>query len=239
MDTKIFVCQSNYIPWKGYFDAINSSDYFVLYDVVQYTKNDWRNRNIIKTRQSTEWLTIPVRQKQLAQTIDETEITQYNWHEKHWTTLKTVYGRSPYFKQYEGLFADLYLKELKNFKNLSDINEVVIKTILNLLGSSTKVIPSKELREDLQFNFDLDRNERLIDICTKLKGNVYLSGTAAKVYLEESAFEKKGIKVIWTDYSGYPSYPQLSEPFEHGVSILDLIFNLGPDATKYMKSFSK
>lgn len=239
MDTKIFICQSNYIPWKGYFDAINSVDYFVLYDVVQYTKNDWRNRNIIKTRQSTEWLTIPVRQKQLAQTIDETETTQYNWHEKHWTTLKTVYGRSLYFKQYEELFANLYLKELKDFKKLSDINEVVIKTILNLLGSTTKIISSKELREDLQFNFDLDRNERLIDICTKLKGNVYLSGTAAKAYLDEQAFEKKGIRVIWTDYSGYPSYPQLSEPFEHGVSILDLIFNLGPDTTKYMKSFSK
>jgi len=39
--------QSNYISWKGYFDMIKSVDLFILYDDVQYTRRDWRNRNKI------------------------------------------------------------------------------------------------------------------------------------------------------------------------------------------------
>jgi hypothetical protein len=237
MTKKLLITQSNYIPWKGYFDAINSVDVFVVYDVVQYTKNDWRNRNLIKTQKGKEWLTIPIRQEQLDQKIMETKIAKHNWYKKHWSTLQTVYGKAPYFKEYKAFFEALYLKELKDAQFLSEINLELIKAILKLLGSRTKVISAKALLEDLKFDESLDRNARLIDICKKLEVDTYYSGPAAKVYLDEAAFEAEGIKVEWLDYSNYPEYPQLYGDFEHGVSILDLIFNTGAEAKKYMKSF--
>lgn len=237
MTKKILITQSNYIPWKGYFDAINMVDVFVVYDLVQYTKNDWRNRNLIKTQKGRAWLTIPVWQEHLNQKIIDTKIANHNWYKKHWATLKMVYGKAPYFKQYKEFFEELYLKELKEYQYLSEINLHLNKSILKLLNIPTEVISAKELQEDLKFDPSLDRNARLIDICKKVKGDVYYSGPAAKIYLDEAAFTAEGIEVSWLDYGNYPEYPQLYGDFEHEVSILDLIFNTGTEAKKYMKSF--
>lgn len=224
---KIAILQSNYIPWKGYFDIIHQSDVFVIYDDVQYTKNDWRNRNLIKTPNGLEWLTIPVRQNKLDQKINETFVSQNNWNKKHWNSLLCNYSKSPYFNTFENVIKDLY--ENIDTNNLSEINIQFITTINRILGIETEIIDSKTL------NLKGDKNERLIEAIQKLNGTHYISGPAAKSYLNTSEFDSKSIKVEWMDYSNYSEYPQLFSPFKHNVSILDLIFNVGPNALNFLE----
>jgi WbqC-like protein family len=232
MDYKIAILQSNYIPWKGYFDIINSVDEFVIYDDVQYTKGDWRNRNIIATRQGLKWLTIPVKTKgRLQLNINEIRVSDKNWKNKHWKTLQQNYGKAPYFSIYKELFADLYFQCSEDF--LSNINYKFITAINNILGISTP------LKWSIEYNACGNPSERLIDICKKAGASTYLSGLSAKAYLDTSLFTKEGVCVEWVDYKGYPEYTQLHAPFEHGVTVLDLIFNEGPNAKKFMKTFGQ
>src|SRR5882757_9025960 len=107
MSKKVAIVQSNYIPWRGYFDLINSVDEFILFDDMQYTRRDWRNRNRIKTANGIIWLTIPVVVKgRYSQSIQETEVSDSNWAAKHWKTLQQSYARAAHFKEYETLFED-------------------------------------------------------------------------------------------------------------------------------------
>ena len=229
---KIIVTQSNYIPWKGYFDSINLVDELVLYDDVQYTKRDWRNRNIIKTIDGNKWLSVPVEVKgKYFQKINETKISEQDWGKSHWGVLTQNYGKAPFFKQYKSLFESLYLDN--NEQYISKINYAFIKTICEILEIKTNIIWSN--------NFELveGKTERLVDLCKKCGATDYFSGPSAKNYIDETLFEKEGIKVHYLDYSGYPEYEQLFPPFDHAVTMLDLIFNAGPEIKKYMKSFNK
>ncbi|XDZ65395.1 WbqC family protein [Alphaproteobacteria bacterium LSUCC0684] len=227
---KIAILQSNYIPWKGYFDLINSVDEFVLYDDMQYTRRDWRNRNKIKTSQGSKWLTVPVDVKgKYFQKINETRISEPDWAVKHWQTIKQFYTKTSYFKKYKDSFEDFYLNN--NEELLSQVNLRLIKIINEILGINTK------LRWSSEFNLVEGKTEKLLGICQQASADVYLSGPAAKDYLDVALAAKMGIQVEWMDYSGYLDYQQLHSPFEHGVTILDLIFNEGPNAKNFMKSF--
>lgn len=225
---KVAILQSNYIPWKGYFDLMAMVDVFVIYDEVQYTKNDWRNRNKIMSNGKPQWITIPVRQNSIDQRIDETEIVLPKWHDKHWKTVQANYGRSPYFKEYGPKIQELY-EACSGVKLLSEINYIFLKGIANMLDIQTELKWSKDL------NLEGDKNGRLIDAVKKCGGTEYISGPAAKGYLDEKRFAENGIEVEWMDYSGYKEYPQTGSEFEHGVSILDLIFNVGEASRNYMK----
>lgn len=226
---KIAILQSNYIPWKGYFDLINMVDEFIIYDTVQYTKNDWRNRNKIKTANGLLWLTIPARQEHLNQLIIDTKISDKTWAKKHWKSIVQNYSKSTYFKEYKDIFEELYLTCDEEY--LSQINYKFIITINEILGIMTKIRWSSE------FELVDGQTERLLKICKDCNADSYLSGPAAKDYFDEDLAKQENIQVEWMDYSGYGEYNQLFPPFEHGVSILDLIFNEGPNATKFMKSF--
>lgn len=225
---RVAILQSNYIPWKGYFDLIASVDEFVFYDVAQYTKNDWRNRNKIKTPNGMQWLTIPVKQERLEQTILETRISDNKWNIKHWKSISNAYSKAKFFKEYRDAFEQLYLSSHELC--LSRINYKFIQLINTLLGVKTQ----------LSFADDYvlvnGKNERLVDLCRKLEATHYISGPAAQAYLDEGLFRSEGICVEWMDYSEYPEYEQLHPPFEHAVSVIDLIFNQGPDSAKYMKN---
>ena len=227
---KIIITQSNYIPWKGYFDSINIADEFILYDDMQFTRRDWRNRNQIKTRDGIKWLTIPVEVKgKYFQKINETKISDSDWGEKHWTTILHNYSKAKYFNEYKKLFEDLYLNNKEEY--LSKVNYNFLKTVCELLGIKTKMIWSDE------FNLIEEKTERLVEICRARGATDYYSGPAAKAYMNEELFEREKIKVHYFDYSGYPDYNQLYGDFTHAVSIIDLIFNEGPNSTKFMKSF--
>lgn len=230
---KVAILQSNYIPWKGYFDIINSVDEFILYDDMQYTRRDWRNRNKIKTAQGLSWLTIPVDAKgKFFQKINETRICEADWPVKHWKALVHNYRRARFFSNYEEIFAELY-HGCSDDSLLSQVNLKFIKIINKILGIKTKVLLSSE------FDLAEGKSERLIALCKDTGAGKYLSGPAAMGYLDVDLFEHNGVMVEWMDYSGYPEYNQLYPPFEHGVTILDLIFNEGPNSIKFMKSFGK
>ena len=231
MSKKIAILQSNYIPWKGYFDLINMVDEFIFYDEVQYTKNDWRNRNKIKTPQGIQWLTIPVRQESLDQKIKDTKISDKKWNIKHWRTISQNYSKAKYFKDYKDIFEELYLTCDEEY--LSEINYKFITTINEILEIKTK------LRWSSEFELVDGQTEKLLGICKDCNADIYLSGPAAKDYFNEDLAKQENIKVEWMDYSGYKEYEQLNSPFEHGVSILDLIFNQGANAKEFMKSFDK
>ncbi len=227
---KIAIIQSNYLPWKGYFDLINMVDEFILYDNVQFTKNDWRNRNKIKTPGGIQWITIPVKQELLSQKINETKVSQSNWAEKHYKMLCGNYSRAPFFRDYKPLLEQIY-SSIKT-ELLSEINFIFIKAINDILGIKTNITWSTD------YAMIDGRTERLVSLTKQAHGSEYVTGPSAKNYLNESLFYDAGIKISWIDYSGYPEYQQLFPPFEHSVSIFDLIFNTGPKAIEYMKSFS-
>ena len=232
MSKKIAILQSNYIPWKGYFDLISSVDEFILYDDMQYTRRDWRNRNKIKTINGPQWLTIPVDVKgKYHQSIKDTQIIDNTWAKKHWNTIKQNYSKSKYFNVYELLFEDFF----KNCReeSLSLINYKFIRMINEILGIKTKISWSSD------FILVDGKSERLLGLCKDCHATEYISGPAAKNYLDESLFEQHSIKVTWMDYSDYPEYDQRFAPFEHGVTILDLIFNEGHNAYKFMKNNDK
>lgn len=133
----VAILQSNYIPWKGYFDLINSVDEFVLYDEVQYTRRDWRNRNKIKTPDGVQWLTIPVEVKgKYFQKINETLIGDKDWAQNHWTRIRCAYGKAPFFKQYQDIFEELYSQWHADL--LSRVNESFIRQLCKLFGIETK-----------------------------------------------------------------------------------------------------
>jgi hypothetical protein len=230
MSKTIAVVQSNYIPWRGYFDLINSVDEFILYDDVQYTIRDWRNRNIIKTSSGPLWLTIPVQVKgKYLQKIKDTRISDPTWGRKHWASIMHSYSRARYFPMQKELFEELYLQA--DDELLSQINYRFIVAICRLLGIRTTISWS------MDYKLIGDKTERLVHLCQQACATVYLSGPAAKAYLNEDSFRSEGIAVSYMDYSGYPEYGQLFPPFQSQVSIIDLIFNEGSDATRYMKSF--
>jgi len=231
MTKSILITQSNYIPWKGYFDAIASTDVFVIYDDMQYTKRDWRNRNLIKTENGLKWLSIPVEVKgKYFQKINETLISDENWNISHLNILKSNYRNATHYKNVIAWVDTLYLN--CNHKLLTDINQYFIENITEFLGIKATIIRSEE------FNLAEEKTERLINICTDLNATDYYSGPAAKAYMDEEKFKKQNINVHYFDYSNYPEYNQPNPPFEHGVSILDLIFNKGENARDFLKSNS-
>jgi len=228
MSKKVAILQSNYIPWKGYFDLIDTVDEFVLYDDMQYTRRDWRNRNKIKTPNGLKWLTIPVDVKgKYFQAIKDTKVSDKSWAKKHWSSLQHNYAKAKYFKEYQGKFESLYL-DLKE-SSLSQINYQFIMVINDILDIKTNIRWSSE------FNLVEGKTERLLGICNDCGATEYISGPAAKGYLDESLFEKNGIQVTWFNYVGYPEYSQLYPPFEHAVSVLDLIFNEGSNAKDFLR----
>lgn len=220
------VLQSNYIPWKGYFDLISEADIFVFYDDVQYTSRDWRSRNKIKTARGAEWISVPVG-AHINRRICDTKINDIHWQMKHWRAIQHSYSKSRYFDIYRELFESIYLGHTWN--NLSELNQHCIKLISkDLLGLSTKFCHSSD------YEVSGGKLDRLVEIVRKTGATRYISGPAAKDYIDPLCFAEVGIELVWKDYSGYPEYPQRFQPFEHGVSILDLLFNVGPNAPWYI-----
>ncbi len=226
-ERRIAIVQSNYIPWKGYFDMIAAVDEFILYDDMQYTRRDWRNRNRVKTQQGLAWLTVPVRVKgKYLQSIRDTEIDGDGWAEKHWRSLFQSYHRAPFFDEVAERLSPVYRQQ---HTHLSTLNRALIETVCDYLGITTRISNSWDYR------LVEGKSERLADLCEQAGGTEYISGPAARDYLDEGCFAERGIRVGWFDYAGYPEYPQLWGEFTHGVTILDLLFNCGGGAREYMK----
>ena len=225
---KVAVLQSNYIPWKGYFDLIAYVDEFIIYDDMQFTKRDWRNRNKIKTPTGLQWLSVPVLSKgKFHQKINETRIDGNQWQKDHWNSLTKNYSRSRFFEEISQWIKPLYREREYSF--LSDLNLTFTDAICSYLKIKTKISSSSD------YELIGDKSQRLANIVKQSEANEYVSGPAAKNYIDEGVFNYSGIKLTWFDYSGYRPYTQLWRSFCHDVCILDLLFNCGEDASRYLK----
>lgn len=216
------IIQSNYIPWKGYFDIIHDVDEFVFHDDLQYTKGDWRNRNRIKTADGLRWLSIPVGSSEHRRICD-VPLPGPSWARDHWRRIRDAYGRAPFFPEYRDYFEDLYLG--RRWATLSQMNQAFIMGISGqLLG-----LPTIFRRSD-EFDLKASKGARVIELLHRVGATDYVSGPAARQYITDEAFTAAGLSVVWKSYDGYPEYAQLHPPFSHHVSILDLLFHTGAQA---------
>lgn len=224
------ILQSAYIPWRGYFDLIASVDEFIFYDDVQFSHGDWRNRNKICTPSGSKWLTIPVPKKhRIRRNINEVVASDPTWRQDHWNRISQSYTKAPYFSEIAELLAPLYLD---HEENLSRINADLIKVICDYLRIKTALSWSWD------FPSSPGKTERLIDLCKAAGATVYVSGPAAKSYLDEELFRNSGLEVEWFSYDQLTPYPQIHGEFESNVSIVDLLFNCGPQSRNYIPSLS-
>ncbi len=222
---RIGVIQSNYIPWRGYFDFINSVDTFVIYDDVQYSKGTYRNRNQLKFESGLKWITVPVK-FHLGDLINTVTITQGNWRELHKQQLTSSLGKTPFFADALTLWEEAVSG---NVHLLTDLNEKLIRAICNYLEIKTNIIRSEP------FELNGSKTERLMDLFSKVNATSYLSGQAADDYLDYDLFKKNNISLSYKSYN-YTPYQQQGGEFSGNVSILDLIANTGKEAIKYIAS---
>ncbi len=224
---RIGILQPGYLPWLGFFEQLHKSDIFIIYDDVQYDKNSWRNRNRIKTAAGAIWLTVPALVKFMGKPlINEIKIdNRSNWRKKHLSSLKLNYAKAPFFRQYINIFEEVYSRE---WEQLIDIDLCLIVKLAGSLG-----IDTKKIRRSSELKPQGDRNGRLISLCKMLEADIFYEGASGKNYIEEPRFEKEGIKVIFQDYK-HPVYSQLYGGFIPYLSVVDLLFNCGPDSLKIL-----
>ena len=224
---RISIIQSCYIPWKGFFDLIGRCDEYVIYDNAQYVRRHWHNRNRIKTAHGLQWLTIPVITKgRFEQPIDAVEIEK-PWADKHWRALELAYKRAAFFDHYAATVKGWY-ERADSQARLTDVNEIFLRGVAGLLGLKTRIA------RDTAYPVEGTKTERLLGIARAAGADRYLSGPSAMQYFDESMFTAAGITPEWMSYEGYPEYRQLHGGFEHEVTALDLVFNTGPDARRYL-----
>lgn len=224
---KLGVIQSNYLPWRGYFDFINSVDLFVFHDDLQYTKGDWRNRNKLKTPSGLRWLTVPVHYERTNQLICETEIDYSKmWQRDHLNLLRANYSKAPFFSDAADILSSAF-----HFKDrtISELNVRLIRAVCAYLRITTRVALSAD------FALEGAKTDRLVQLAVRTGASCYLSGPSGRDYLQEDQFSASGIDVEYKRYN-YPEYPQQWGEFVGNVTILDLISNCGPDSSCYIQS---
>ena len=230
----IVILQSNYIPWKGYFDLMACADEFLLFDEVQYTKNDWRNRNRIVLNGKLHWLTLPVRTAgSFGAAIHHVEVSKADWAKAHWDVVRQAYRNAPHFRSIAPTLEEDY-RATGALTRLSSINEHFLRSIATQLGLGTTIMPASVVPRTT-----LDPTGRLVEICKARGATDYVSGPAARAYLNIAAFRDAGIAVHFANYDGYPAYEQGLAPFEHGVSMVDTLMRCGHDARRHLRSLER
>ncbi|CCE24415.1 WbqC family protein [Methylotuvimicrobium alcaliphilum] len=225
---KCVILQPSFIPWRGYFHQIQIADIFVFYDCVQYDKHGWRNRNKIKTPLGTQWLTIPTSASGSYEGLSIQEVTiakDNSWRRKHLASIEQNYRKSPYWSQYKPLVESIYANDTEKLADLTCASTIEIARTLGI--EHTRFIRSSEL------NAIGEKTDRLLDVLQKVGADHYISGPSAQEYIESDKFERAGITLEYMYYD-YPEYPQQYGAFEGGVSVLDLLFNVGPEAPRYI-----
>jgi hypothetical protein len=229
MPKRVAIVQSNYLPWKGYFDMIASVDAFVLLDSAQFTKRDWRNRNQIKTEHGLSWLSVPVTTRGFfTQSIRETRVCDHSWPERHWRKIEAAYRGASHFPEYGPMLAAA-LREA-DAGTLSEVNDHLLRRVCAWLDIDTP------LYSDLGLVDGGEASTRLLRICLKLGADTYVSGPKARAYLDVDLFANSGVRVEWFNYGGFPAYSQLHGDFVHEVSVVDLLLNEGPGARRFLKA---
>ena len=226
---KVVINQPTYLPWIGYFDLIDQADLFVVLDNVQFVKQSWQQRNRIKTPNGLQWLTVPVEFRgRLGQLLRDVEIRDATFARKHLRAIELAYRRAPYFAAYFRSLAAIIEKRCMG--PLLDLNLELIEWTRSVLGIDTPVVRASDL------GLPGKRTELLAAICEHVGGDEYLSPAGSACYLlgEQNILTGRGIEV-WFHHYQHPEYRQAFPPFEPYASIVDLIFNQGPDALQILR----
>ena len=224
---RVGIIQSNYLPWRGYFDFIDDVDLFVIHDDLQFTKGDWRNRNRIKTPQGARWMTVPVHYRQTAQLICDTEIDYSRpWQRDHRNLIAANLGKAPYVQH----VLDLVEPEIDaGHRTISELNVALMTAVCRYLQVRTP------LRMSAEFGLTKARTERLIELLTAIGARTYVSGPSARAYLDEARFREAGMALEYKQYV-YPPYPLLWGAFDGALSVIDTIAHCGPETRRVLKS---
>lgn len=226
----VAVHQPQYIPWLGYFDKMDQCDVFCLLDTVQYKKNEYQNRNRIKTDKGWQWLTVPVTYR-FPQRIDEVRLNAGdNWVRKHLEAIRTHYRKAPYYELYIGRLISFFEQKRHN---LVEVNEACIRLIMDMAGIDCEVVSASRLPMECDHP-----TARLIEIVRFLGGDTYLSGKDGAKYMDVDLFQQEGIGLRFQDFV-HPTYPQCYGAFEPYMSILDLLFNCGPSSLSILRQTRK
>lgn len=215
-----FVHQPEYLPWLGFFDKLAKCDVFIVYDDAQYVHGSFQNRNKIRTIQGWRWLTVPIKHNH-PQMIKDVKIAGDQWKQEHLRIIKLNYEKAPYFRDY---FPILEKAFAVNYEFLIELDLNLIEIIADSLGFKIKFARSSS------FSYQgTEKNEKLISLCKQLGAETYLSGSGGRTYVNENEFSNDGVKVIWHSYN-HPTYKQNYKGFEPYMSIIDLLFNMGPES---------
>jgi hypothetical protein len=226
---KLAIIQPSYIPWRGYFHQIQKADVFMFYDDVQYDKHGWRNRNRVKTANGTTWLTIPVAAR--GNVVESTPILEIRcasgqWRRKHWSTLRQSYGRAPHFERYAPLLEAFYEGREER---LAELTVYLTRELARELRiEHTRFVRSSELP-----GIQGSGTDRLIALLRATGADHFISGPRARAYIDEPKLAAAGVTLEYMVYD-YPEYEQLYPPYDPRVSILDLLFMLGPEAGEWI-----
>lgn len=231
----IAVLQPSYLPWIGYFDQIIRSDYFIFLDDVAYTKNDWRNRNRIKSSNGPLWLTVPVSAKHRITNnllIKDVHIADTTILTKHLKSIALNYKKAEYFNEFFPLLEHTFTQK---WKLLTDLNIAFVDLIIKYLAiKNKKFYRSSELILEPYAT----STERLVAICKKFEVTDYLTGDSANSYLDTTLFKKNGIAVTYQHYQ-HPVYTQLWGEFVPYLSVIDLLFNEGKNSFNIISNANK
>ena len=226
----VVILQPGYLPWLGFFDQMRRADVFVYYDDVQYDTHGWRNRNRIKTQSGPLWLTVPVRHSGLSQPriLDVAIDTRTNWAKKHVASIRQAYAAAPFAREYTAALEQVLLQP---WERLVDLDLAVVGLLAEWLAARPRIERASAL------GITGTQTERLVNICRHFGATRYLTGSAARTYLDVALFERNDITVEWQDFA-HPVYPQLHGEFVPYLSALDLILNCGDQSHAVLEGVS-
>lgn len=221
----VAVHQSQFLPWLGYLDKLDRADVFILLDTVQFKKNEWQNRNRIRTAQGWQYLTVPVLHE-FPQRLDRVRINnQTDWRRKHLRALDIHYRKTPFYDQYAKALRDLYALE---WEQLAPLSAATIEVLAGAFGITTPIVKAS------RFEAREEQSGRLVDLCKAVGGDRYLAGAGGRDYMDVAQFEAAGIAVEFQDFI-HPEYGQVYQPFIAGMSAIDLLFNCGREGFRIVR----
>lgn len=221
----VAIHQPQYIPWLGYFDKMDCADVFVYLDNVQYIKNEFKNRNRIKSARGSIWLTVPVNYRFPEEIMEVTISQRERWQHKHWQSLISNYQKAPYFNNYREVFSNIFDRP---WTHLSKLSIYMTEKLKDLLGINTKTEIASLM------NVPGEPTDRLIAICKNFHATRYLAGADSQKYMDFDCFRKAGIKVIVQEFH-HPKYKQLFGDFVPYLSVVDLLMNHGEDSLNILR----
>ena len=240
----VVIVQPFYLPWIGYFGMIDKADIFVFADNLQFLKKSWQRRNKIKTTNNTsKWLSVPVTGK-YKQNINEVAINNsaefkqknkvVNWKEKHWELISSSYSKAPYFDDYKDDVEEIFTRD---WDLLLDLDIYATEKISELLGLK---VPDFVKASDLDSAEGI-KVDYILNVCDQIGADAYISGPAAKDYIDFNEFQKfkqKNVDLYWFEFP-HPVYPQIGSDFIPYLSAIDLLFNTGEKSWDYIQKSSE